>query len=368
MFIRGVRPASGTVRAGSRFHCGPWRAPIQIDAHTVKSVAEPLAIVHVNDIAWVASTLVRAQQRRGDSVALIDIPKPGVGLPYPWKLATIAARLPILLAIALRVRRRAPDIVHIHFATQALVGPLSGRPFVIHCHGSDIRGVEHSNLRRRLLRAMLARASLVLYSTPDLAEDARRLRADAVFLPNPIDVRAFAPGDRRERDVLLGARLDSVKAAEVAIAGIDLLLRRRPSTTVTVIANGPLAGHARALLESRVVFVPLVPRDQMPHMLGRHRVAIGQFGVGALGQFELEAMACGTPVVASFRFPEVYGTPPPIEQAHQPEEVATAVERLLDEDGRYENVATEARAWVASNHGSGLVAERLDLLYRQSLR
>jgi glycosyltransferase involved in cell wall biosynthesis len=327
----------------------------------------PLTVVHVNDIAWVGRSLVAALRRRGDSVALIDIPKPGASLPYPWKLAAIAIRLPILLAISLQVRRRAPAIVHIHYATQAVVGPMSGRPFVIHCHGSDIRGVGRDGLRGRLLELLLARALLVLYSTPDLAEDARGLRADAVFLPNPIDVRAFAPGGERDRDVLVGARLDSSKGAEVAIQGIDRLLARRPSTTVTVVASGRLACDAVALLGPRARFIPPVGHDEMPQLLRRHRVAVGQFRVGAVGQFELEAMACETPVVTDYRFPLAYATPPPIEPASDPDGVAGALERLLNQDDRREKLGRDARAWVIANHADDAIAARLDELYRAAL-
>jgi glycosyltransferase involved in cell wall biosynthesis len=327
----------------------------------------PLTVVHVNDIAWVGRSLVAALRRRGDSVALIDVPKPGAGLPYPWKLGAIAIRLPILLAISLQVRRRAPAIVHIHYATQAVVGPLSGRPFVIHCHGSDIRGLDRGGLWGRVLGLLFARASLVLYSTPDLAEAARGLRADAVFLPNPIDVRAFAPGGVRDVDVLVGARLDSVKGAEIAIQGIDRLLARRPSTTVTVVANGRLAGEAVALLRARARFMAPVAHAEMPQLLRRHRVAVGQFRVGAVGQFELEAMACETPVVADFRFPRAYATPPPIEAARDADQVATALERLLDEDDRRAQLGRDAREWIVANHADDAIAARLDGLYRAAL-
>src|SRR4029077_2465855 len=98
---------------------------------------------------------------------------------------------------------------------------------------------------------------------------------------------------------------------------------------------------AAALLGPRARFVSTVAHDEMPKLLGRHRVAIGQFRVGAVGQFELEAMACATPVVADFRFPGAYGTPPPIEPARDADEVAGAVGRLLDEDGRREHLGHE---------------------------
>jgi glycosyltransferase involved in cell wall biosynthesis len=105
----------------------------------------------------------------------------------------------------------------------------------------------------------------------------------------------------------------------------------------------------------------------MPQLLRRHRVAVGQFRVGAVGQFELEAMACAIPVVADFRFPRAYGTPPPIEPAHDADELAGALERLLDEDHRREQLGRDAREWVVANHADDAIAARLDELYRAAL-
>lgn len=169
-----------------------------------------LAIVHVNNIAWVASTLQEAQRRLGDTVDLIDPPKPGAALRWPWKVVSVALRLPILAATALAIRRRGYAIAHVRYATQALVGLLSGRPFLVHCHGTDVRGVVPGSLRGRALRALLRPAALVVYSTPDLEIDARSVRSDAEFLPNPIDVEAFVPAGPRDRDLLVGVRRDPV--------------------------------------------------------------------------------------------------------------------------------------------------------------
>jgi glycosyltransferase involved in cell wall biosynthesis len=254
--------------------------------------------------------------------------------------------------------------VHIHYGTQSILGPLSGRPFVVHCHGTDIRGVGPHTLRGRLLAPFLAEASLVLYSTPDIGADARALRSDAIFLPNPIDVDRFTPGGIRDRDLLVALRLDPVKGAETVLIGVERLLRARPSTTVTVVANGPLTPQAREFLGDRAVFVAPVPHEQMPQALGRHRVAVGQVRGGALGQLELEAMASGTPVVAGFRFPDAYDVMPPIEQARTADDVATAIQGLLDDPERRARLARDGRTWVVAHHAAAIIAARLDALYR----
>src|SRR5262245_53771029 len=128
-----------------------------------------MRIAHVNDIAFVASTMVRGLQARGIDATLIKPPTPGASWTYPAKLLTIPIRAWPMASTAWHLRLDTAAIVHIHYATQAWPAMLSGRPFVVHCHGSDIRGVDPTSVVGRFLTPALHRAASVLYSTPDLA-------------------------------------------------------------------------------------------------------------------------------------------------------------------------------------------------------
>ncbi len=322
-----------------------------------------MRIAHLNDIAHVASVLAAGQRAAGHDAAVFDPGKPGARLPYPWKLISAPARVGPIATAAWRIRRGRFDVVHVHYATHAPIGLLCGAPTVVHCHGSDIRGVRPASLVGRYLRAALDRAGAVLYATPDLADWAAGLRADASFLPNPIDTQAFRPTLAAERDVLLGVRLSPVKGADVAIEGLRELVRRRPGTTVTIIGDGPLLEKARLAIGARAIVVPPLPHGRMPALLARHRVTLGQFRLGILSQYELEAMAVGLPLVADFRFPGVYDAPPPVVDAASPEAVALALARLLDDEPERRAVSVEGRAWVAANHGVDRVVARLAATY-----
>lgn len=321
-----------------------------------------LRVVHVNDIASVASVLAAAQARRGAATRVLDPPKPLAGLPYPWKIASFPFRAAPLAATALALRRDRREIVHVHYATQGVAAILAGRRYVIHCHGSDVRGARPGSVRGRFLAAILRRAALVLFATPDLAGDVRQFRPDAAFIPNPIDTAAFAPGADATRDVLLASRLDPVKGGETAIAGLARLLERRPETTVTVVAFGSLLDQARARLGDRARFVAPVAHEQMPGLLRDHRVVLGQFRLGILSQLELEALACGVPVVTGFRYADAYLEHPPIIDADTGPEVAERLAGLLDAESRQARGAA-GRAWVVANHDADAVAERLCAAY-----
>ena len=131
------------------------------------------------------------------------------------------------------------------------------------------------------------------------------------------------------------------------MAAIEQLLRDRPATTVTVVASGPLVPTARARLGGRALFVEPRRHRDMPQLLASHRVALGQFRLGILSQFELEAMACGTPIVATFRYPAAYDTPPP---SRRPPSPTGSLERLRDSStmtsGGRGSPVTVANGWL----------------------
>lgn len=323
-----------------------------------------MRIVHVNDIAHVATVLATAQRRRGDDVELLDPPKPGASMSYPWKLAALPLRVVPLAAAAWHIRRRSPDVAHVHYAPYAVIGRLAGRPWLVHCHGSDVRGVRAQSASGRYLRWAMARAGAVLYATVDLADWVRPLRGDAEYLPNPIDTRMFSPsGEEADRDVLLGTRLHPIKGAEVAIEALRRLRQQRPGTTLTVIADGPLAVEAREAAGPDALVLPLQEHAAMAALLRRHRVSIGQFRLGVPGQFELESMASGVPVVANLTYGASYDQPPPIVQAADAQAVADALALLLDHAGEREVTAARSRTWVERNHGVDSVLARLDVVY-----
>ena len=101
----------------------------------------PIRVVHVNDIAFVGSTLVRNLRAEGVDASLIEPLRLGRTIPRPWRLAALPVRAIGLLAAGARVRFGGYDVAHVHFARLGIVGPLGGRPYVLHCHGSDIREV-----------------------------------------------------------------------------------------------------------------------------------------------------------------------------------------------------------------------------------
>ncbi len=83
----------------------------------------------VNDVAGVGR--LEAELLRGAGVGVDFHPLPLLGAAWrrPFKLLVTPVRLVLYVPVILRLRRRAYDLIHVHFVSQGFVGLLAGRPF-----------------------------------------------------------------------------------------------------------------------------------------------------------------------------------------------------------------------------------------------
>ena len=102
-----------------------------------------MRFVQVNDIASVASELAVALRKRGHHVDLLYPKLHGAGLSPLWKLAVAPLRSLDWLRLAWRLRQGHYDAVHIHYGYLGIVGLIARVPYVLHCHGDDVRETLH---------------------------------------------------------------------------------------------------------------------------------------------------------------------------------------------------------------------------------
>ena len=326
-----------------------------------------MRFVQVNDIASVASELAVALRKRGHEVDLLYPRLYGAGLPPVWKLAVVPARFADWVRVAWRLRTGNYDAVHIHYAYLGIVGLMARVPYVLHCHGDDVRDVSR-RVWAPVIRLAIKRARHVYYSTPDLKETLMAIRPDAEFLPNPIDIERFRPQPLPDDadDVLVACALAENKGVENILDACRHLEEERPEIRVTAVAGG--SGTAEADMLPNVLLLMHQPRAKLPQLMSRHRVIIGQVHQGAVGMVELEAMACGRPVIAYFTYDEAYAEPPPFVVAHTGGEIARAVTRLLDDPSECTAIGQRGHEWVERNHNAAQMAERVEQLAARHAR
>lgn len=333
-----------------------------------------MKVLHVNDCASVASNLVGGLKALGVEAELFQ---PTLGTYRASKLRRAA--LPLirtLEAFQLRhcVQKRQFDIVHIHYASFAYMTLLTGLPYILHCHGTDLR----VDLNRFGLRGLsllgIRRARKVFYATPDLIKYLQDIRKDAIFLPDPIRLEDFVPASRNEQHpsrVLSISKLDPFKGLERIIRTIELVWEARPQLEIAIFNFGQSTDQAKRFIEehrtqSRLILLPPIPHKDMPALINGFSIILGQQNpnIAALGVSELEAMACGKPVVCLFAYPDAYPEPPPVLASRTPEEARDHIIRLLDDPPYRLKIGQQAQEWVMRFHDYRRVAETLLRYYQ----
>jgi teichuronic acid biosynthesis glycosyltransferase TuaC len=250
---------------------------------------------------------------------------PKIGMPLAPSL---------LYAGALRTLRRLQveqefDLIDAHYfypdgVAAVMLGRALSKPVVITARGTDLNLIPQYRLPRRMIQAAIRRAAHMIAVSQALKDALLSLGAapEAVtVLRNGVDLRAFHPGGREEarhRLNLSGPTLISVghlierKAHDLVVAAMGML----PQCTLLVIGEGPeksaLEAQVAGLgLANRVRIVGAVPHERLrDYYVAADALVLASSREGWPNVL-LEAMACGTPTVASniWGNPEVVATP-----------------------------------------------------------
>lgn len=331
------------------------------DGHRSTEVS-PVRVLHVNDVAGVASAAV--EQARAD------------GLPWRlWRLPTVRGS-----AISVKIWRRAGDlarfravgraaeVLHVHYGLFGYYAWSVRRPYLLHLHGTDVRGNLRSRALRPLVLAAIRRAGAVVYSTPDLADEVLRLRPDASWLPAPLSPDVNAASDRiggliRPADaprIVFASRWDPVKGLDRQLALAGAIRREYPHAELVGIDWGSGSADAAA---AGVQLRPLLPAADFRALIAGADIVVGQLAGGALGVTDLEAMALGRPLIARFTHAGDYGRDPAIWNIDEIDAMAALRDILTDPEGTVTRCAT-ARSWALTHHSAGAFVRAALPLYR----
>lgn len=245
-------------------------------------------VVMVNDCAYVGETLIKYLPEDVEAVHL----KRSRGL---WDKT---------FGIAWKILRVNADLYHVHYLLQDcyLALKFGKHPIVGHAHGSDLRSSLKHRVWGRIVRYNLKHCDRVLVSTPDILDIAREYRADAEYLPNPVDTSIFYPKPLKQhsgkRKVLIASECNwSVKGTDLAIKALS---RIKDEVDVSIIRYGVDFDRTLALASSlglRLNVLPKVPHERVNKYYWSADVVTDQFKLGSLGMISLEAIACGRPVI-----------------------------------------------------------------------
>ena len=305
--------------------------------------------------------------------------------------SALIANVPVIPGLLGRLLRHQPkpDVLHVHTGQAMLLEVTS--------LAARIRGIHHVAHQHLVLRAStplgqllmpayqrllygrsLRRARRVICLTAAMREETIRAYgvdpARVAVVPNGVDTAraAAAPGARRPDELLFIGRLTSQKNVGALVAAAGVLRDRGRPVRLRIVGDGEdrgrLEAQARALRLPSVVFEGRMGAAQVSAAYRRAAVVVMPSTHEGMPLVLLEAMASGTPVVAS-ALPEilevggeaVWAVPDP-----RPGPLADALATVLD-DRELQQRLTAAGVARAARFGWPAIADTVDALYREVL-
>lgn len=254
------------------------------------------------------------------------LPKVGMNLaPYAMALGA--------LRTVRRLQREGfdPDLIDAHYyypdgVAAGLLAKWLGKPFVVTARGTDLNLIPQYPFPRRLILETAAQASAsigVCQALMDTLGELGAERSKLHTLRNGVDLQRFVPEDRTQARQRLGLPVDgryllSVghlierKGHHIAIEALSHL----PGVTLLIAGGGPEEGALKTLAKrlgvaERVHWLGVVPQTDLKWWYSAADVLALCSSREGWANVLLEAMACGTPVLATniWGTPEVVSTP-----------------------------------------------------------
>lgn len=260
-----------------------------------------------------------------------------------------------------------------------------GRPLVITARGTDLSYIPRFKRPRRMIQWAAQQAAGIICVCQALKDSLIELGVDGAkitVLRNGVDLAKFAPGDREAQRRELGwqtptllsvGNLYTHKGHDLAIRGMALL----PDYRLKIIGSGPERDSFARLAQAegvadRVEFLGAIAQTELKRYYGAADALVLASSREGWANVLLEAMACGTPVVASAvgGSPEVVTAPAAgvLMRERTPAALAEAVRALAGSNVTRD--ATRAYAehfsWDATSAGQIALFEKI-LASRKSL-
>jgi len=291
-----------------------------------------------------------------------------------------------------------PDVVHAHFWMSGLAALVGAReldvPVVQTFHALGTVKRRHQGdadtsppERLRLEAAVARQVDRIIATCSDEVDELARMRvprSSVDVVPCGVDLRLFTDrgpvlprGGCRRRLLTIGRLVErkGVQTVIEALAGLqdtELLVAGGP--TPDRLDTDPDVRRLRAVADrhgvaDRVHFLGRVLREDVPPLLRSADVLVTVPWYEPFGITPLEAMACGTPVVASavggLTDTVVDGMTGLLVPPRQPAAVAAALHRLLADETLLQGVSMAAADRARSRYGWGRVAIETSRAYER---
>ncbi|MBI2549651.1 glycosyltransferase [Candidatus Woesearchaeota archaeon] len=325
-------------------------------------------------------------------------------LPNMKKSFLARLQLPFLVAAEFfslwkAAKKEHPDIIHAHWIlpqglVAAVIGKLLKIPVVVTAHAGDVFPL-NKPFFRILSRFSVRSAAAVTVNSIYTRAAVEKIsgRKDISIIPMGVDLKLFSSsspaaaeavrkrcgiGGRDGKMILFVGRLAEKKGVTHLIAAMAEIIKKNPGCKLVIVGDGPekpaLVRQSQQLgLSENVVFAGSVPNNALPSFYRAADVFVLPSIVDRKGDTEglgvvlLEAIAAGTPVVAS----NIGGIPDIVingktgllvEQKNR-QRLATAIALLLKNPQMRKKLSAAAKSHVARSFSWDALANRFYALF-----
>ncbi|MES1930690.1 group 1 glycosyl transferase [Salinisphaera dokdonensis CL-ES53] len=243
------------------------------------------------------------------------------------------------------------DVIDAHYfypdgVAAVALGVHFGKPVVITARGSDINLLPNYRGPRRQILAAANQAAAIISVSSALRDEMIAIGVDGgrvEVVRNGVDTGVFAPLDREATREKLGhdgpillsvGHLVEAKGHHLAIRALPML----PTAKLVIIGEGPMERELKDLTESlgvapRVMFIGNSSQERLRRYYTAADILVLATLREGMPNVVLEALACGTPVVATAvgGIPEIVTQPCAgrLMSARTPAAIADAVQKVL---------------------------------------
>ncbi|EEX49806.1 glycosyl transferase, family 1 protein [Pasteurella multocida] len=275
--------------------------------------------------------------------------------------------------LALEIKKRGIQHLHAHFGTQATTVARQAAIFAditytFTAHAKDIYfQYEESTELGQKMRDASATVTVSDYNLAYLREQYGDDAKSAVRIYNGMDLRKFPyqPFTQNNRHILSVGRLVAKKGFSVLLDALAILKQREVSMHCTLVGDGGLRGQLleqieRLNIQDVVDMVGPMPQPEIIKFMKSANMMIAPSVISEDGDRDglptvlLESMALGTPVIST----QVAGIPELVQDGvtglcvppNDPEALADAIERLLDDPELCKTLSLNSRALIESEY------------------